>query len=120
MANTKSSFPNWNTPFLDQGGMLSRVWFEFLLSLAGASDGTQEQIDSIKLVLQQHADKLANHESRLDGLEKLTNASPFGALLAAVLGRLAVLEIQVKGLPAPITPVVGRRDVDDMRKLAGS
>lgn len=116
----KPAFPNWNTPFLDQGGMLSRVWFEFLISLAGGADGTQGQIDAIKLVLAQHTAELKTHDGHLDDLDKLANASPFGALLAAVLGRLAVLELQVCGMPTPITPVVGRTQIDDMRKFAGS
>jgi hypothetical protein len=135
-ASTKTPFPLNDIPFLDPQGRVQRVWLDFLVSLfrrTGAEGGGD--LTALTALVKSHTAELAEHEGRLDALDGevadlrlIVETNPFGAALAAVLGRMATLELMVAGLPAvsptvqstatlPEPVAVPRVPSDDLRKL---
>ncbi|CAG9255994.1 hypothetical protein [Paraburkholderia caribensis] len=130
-ATLRTPFPPPDLPLVDGTGRVNRVWLEFLVNQfrrTGAVDGFD--LSALQSLVDKHTQELALDASEIADLQMLVESNPFAAAVAAILGRLAVLEMAVQGMPVPAPapaaiarPVLPepvcmpRRESDDIRKL---
>jgi hypothetical protein len=138
-----SPFPDISIAFVDAQGRLNRVWAEFLLTQFRRSGGSA---GGDLAALQREVAEIEQHLGVIDGEVSdaglLIESNAPGAMLIAVFGRLAALEMMVasqpsapaqrvqttlpepvaplaravQSLPDPVAPIT-RPANDDLRKL---
>jgi hypothetical protein len=99
-ANLKSPFPSPSLGFVDSQGRINRVWLEFLLTQfrrTGSELGGD--LGALTALVNAHTERLDTLDGEVADLQLLVESNPFGAAIAAVLGRMAVLEMMVASMP---------------------
>ncbi|HEF4838906.1 TPA: hypothetical protein SAO52_003665 [Burkholderia vietnamiensis] len=133
--STSANMPNPGTPLVGLDGRLAHEWFVFFVSLLARTGGQGTPIDIGALQTQVNA-----QAAEIGELFVLGNGTAAGALLGALMARVAILEMALQGavpiaapaaaaLPEPVAiaahaatqlpePVpVAQRVPDDLRKL---
>jgi hypothetical protein len=99
-ANLNSPFPPSDLPFIDAGGRVNRVWLDFLVSLFRRTGSTTGgDLTGLTLIVEQHTEHLNEIDREIADLQLLVESDPFSAAMAAILSRMATLELMVATLP---------------------
>lgn len=100
--STNANMPNPGTPIVGPDGRLAPEWFAFFLSLLSRTGGQGVPVDINSLQTQ-----VNNQAAEIGELFVLDNSNVAGALVGALLGRVAALEAALQSVvPIPQRPAV--------------
>jgi hypothetical protein len=99
--NQATPFPPSDMPFIDASGRVNRIWLDFLVSIFHRTGGaTGSDIAGLTALVNEHTQRINSLDGEVIDLELLIESNPMGAMFAAVLGRMAALEMLVASQPA--------------------